>query len=157
MININVKKLILYFGLMLFLFGCSPNSNSNSAKNDVQDVEYTKIANNSFVNQQKANKAKKILSKHDEITAIKAVNSDETLVVAIEVHQNKRFQLAAIRKKYAKELKEEFPKLHTELSTDKKIIFELNRLERQIKAKEISNKQIKKELKHITKLMKEQT
>ncbi len=142
---------------MLFLFSCSPESESNGAKNDGQDVEYTKIANNKFVDQQKANKAKKILSKHDEITSINAVNSDKNLVVAIEVHHNKRFQLTDIRKRYAKELKKKFPNIKTELSTDKKIILELESLEKEIKEKDISNKQIKKKLKHIINLMKEQT
>lgn len=152
-----VKKLMICVGLIFFLIGCSSNPDPESANND-QQIKYTKMsADDDFMDQQAANQAKDFLGKYEDITAIKAVNTSKKLVVAIEVHHNKRFQLENLGKKYAKKLKKKFPKFKTELSTDQKIFIELNRLEQKIDSNNISNKNLEKKVKHIIKLTKEKT
>ncbi len=147
---------MLFVGLILFLVGCATNSDSDTAENS-QDVKYTKISSTSFMDQEEANKAKRFLTKFEEIKAIKAVNTSKTLVVAIKIHHNKRFQLAELQKKFTKKLKKAFPKFKTELSTDQKIFIELNRLEEKIESDNMSNKKLERGVRHLIKLSKEQT
>lgn len=54
-------------------------------------------------------------------------------------------------------MKKQFKNLDVEFSTDKKIIIELDKLEKQILNNEISSKELKKRLKQIVTLSKEQT
>ncbi|GGB53567.1 hypothetical protein GCM10011409_33990 [Lentibacillus populi] len=154
-----VKKLIVWFGLILFLTSCTQDTDTNSANDDQNDefTKFTKISSDNFIDQDAANQAKKVLTKYEEIKTIKAVNTSKYLVVGIEVHHNKRFQLTDLRKEFTKTLKKKFPKFKTELSTDKKMLIELDRLENDINGNNISNKQLEKEVKHIIKLSKEQT
>lgn len=147
-------QILLVFGLILFLLGCTSDTNTSQT----EEADFTKISTKkSEINQSVSNKAKKSLEHHDEIKKINAVNIAKTLVITIEVHHNKRFRLATIRKKIKKELEKEFPDRKVELSTDKKIVIELNRLEKQIRQENISKKKLEKELKQLIKLMNEQT
>ncbi|MEW9676604.1 hypothetical protein ABRT01_10515 [Lentibacillus sp. L22] len=149
--------------LLLILFGCSANNGTNpssqSADNDnhVEFTKFDKTASDDFIDQDAANEAKKVLSKFEDIKAIKAVNTKKYLLVAVQVHHNKRFQLDDLEKKYSKALKKKFPKYQTKLSTDQKLWVELNELEQAINDNKISNNKLEKQVKHMIKLSKEQT
>src|SRR5699024_11624421 len=69
-----------------------------------------------------SNNIKDQLKKHDEITAIKAVNTPKTAVLAVEIDHLKRFKLADHRKTYKKEIEKAYPNLNVALSTDQKLI-----------------------------------
>lgn len=151
------KIFILFLGVVLLLTACENNLSMEPTKNKEETIDITKISNEALINQQPSNNAKDLLSKHAEITTVKAVNTDDTMLIAIEIEHMKRFELAKIQKQYQKEMKNEFKDLDIELSTDKKIIIELDKLEKQILDGEISNKKLKKSLKQIVTLSKEQT
>ncbi|WP_157087755.1 YhcN/YlaJ family sporulation lipoprotein [Oceanobacillus damuensis] len=123
--------------------------------NDFADT--TKISNESIFSQEPSNQAKDKLSNHDEISAVKAVNTDKNIVIAIEVDHHERFTLSQIEKKYKKEMEDKFKDKKVEFSTDKKIVLELEKLEQDIKDNTITKKELEKELKKIVKLSKEQT
>lgn len=147
-------RIIVTFGLILFLIGCTGGTDSSSqGTND----KFTQISNESPIDQSVSNQAKQLLSKNDDITTVKAVNTTKTLVIALEVHHNKRFQLAKTRKKLKKKLKKEFPDKKIELSTDRKAILELQRLEKKINASTLSKKKLKDEVKQLVNLLNEQT
>ncbi|MFC4556915.1 hypothetical protein ACFO3D_01675 [Virgibacillus kekensis] len=148
-------RIFFIIGLIILLTACTTD-NDTTQKND--DVNYTNIAaKNNEISQSAANAAKERLRKHDEITNINAVNTDKILLITVELHHNKRFRLAKIRKNLKKEISKEFPDYKVEFSTDKKIVIELNKLEKRIEEKDISKDKLKKEVKHLVKLMKEQT
>jgi len=144
--------------LVLLLIGCGTDSNQNANQNTQNDVEFTKIATDKkSIDQQPANRAKELLSKHDEVTNVKAVNSSDKLVIAIEIEHMKRFLLKQIEKDLKKEMEKEFEDYKVELSSDKKIILELEELEEKIQSGSIPKKELKKEVDRIIKFSHEQT
>ncbi|PAV28803.1 hypothetical protein CIL05_14340 [Virgibacillus profundi] len=148
---------IVSFCLILLLFGCGTNSTLESSDEENRDIELTKISASNPTAQHPSNQAKEELKKYDEITTIKAVNTDKDLLIAVEVHHHDRFKLANIRKELTKELEKMFPEMKVELTTDKKIILELDQLENKIQAESFTKKKLEKEIKKLIKLSKEQT
>lgn len=160
----HIKKQVILFILLLTLLGCTQNNgatnhhtNSTSDGENVEFTKYSQTSSDDFINQDIANKAKQTLSKDEDIKAIKAVNTPDALIVGVKVHHNKRLQLDKLRKKFSKTIKKKFPKIKTTVSTDKKVWIELGELEQAINTNKISNKQLQKEVKHITKLTKKKT
>lgn len=141
--------------ILLLLGSCGmtsgPDSNSNI------DIEYTNLSTAQSLRQEAANTAKKMLSENEDITSVKAVNSKNDLIVAIEIHHLKRFNLQKIRKKVQKEMESKFSDLNVVVSSDKKIILELNKLEEKILSDSISKKALNNKIKKLVKLAKEQT
>ncbi|WP_174613736.1 hypothetical protein [Virgibacillus ihumii] len=150
----NFYRIIMTIGLILFLTGCSAADNSTTREDGI-NLSY--ITSNHNIDQRASNKAKEMLSKHDPITSINAVNTSKKLLIAIEVQHRHRFRLTKIRKDLQKEMKKAFSDHKVELSTDKKIFIELTRLEKAIDSNNISKKKLKKEINHLIELMHEQT
>lgn len=121
------------------------------------DIQFTNVKTTQSLQQEAANTAKNILSQQENITAVKAVNSGKHLVIAFEIDHFKRFTLEKTRKKVQKQMDENFPDLDVIVSTDKKIILELERLEEEIFSDTISKKELDKKIEKIVKLDKEQT
>ncbi|WP_174613076.1 hypothetical protein [Virgibacillus ihumii] len=147
-------RLITIIGLILFLTSCSTVDNSATQEDGI-NLSY--ITSNHNIDQHASNQAKEMLRKHDTITSIHAVNTDKKMLIAIEVHHRHRLRLSNIRKYLQKEMEKAFPDRKVEVSTDKKAVIELNRLEKAIDSNKISKKKLKKEINHLTNLMHEQT
>jgi len=129
----------------------------DSTSNPNIDIQFTNVKTTESLAQENANTAKRTLIQHDHINTVKAVNSEKDLVIAFEIDHLKRFNLEKIRKKIQKEMDEKFPDLNVIVSTDQKIVLELDRLEEKIFSDSISKKELNKKLKKIVKLDKEQT
>ena len=86
---------------------------------------------------------------------INAVNAGKDVIVTIDIPHIKRFKLATIRKKLEKDIKEEFNLNNVRVSTDQKIIIELDKLENRIERSEMTAEEIKSEVDRIIKLSKE--
>ncbi|MBY7143803.1 hypothetical protein KFZ56_12250 [Virgibacillus sp. NKC19-3] len=147
-------KSIVFISFALLLVGCGTNSESQGNN----DIELNQISTTSnAIDQEPANQAKEYLSKYEEITSIKAVNTSKKLMIAIEIQHHERFGLANFREERKKEMKEKFPNMEVDISTDKKIILELERLEKALESKKVSKKELEKALDKIISLSKEQT
>ncbi|RIU96540.1 hypothetical protein D1864_02575 [Oceanobacillus picturae] len=154
----SMKRWLLLIGLLCILSSCGNESALEPSKNKNEALDLTHIStNDQDTSQQQANQAKAALSNYEEITAIKAVNTSKQLIIAVQVEQNQRFKLAKIRKQLSKEMKEMFPDLKVELTTDKKIAIELEKLEEKLKSGSMSKKSMEKRVKKIVDLSKEQT
>ncbi|HLR07770.1 MAG TPA: YhcN/YlaJ family sporulation lipoprotein [Bacillota bacterium] len=140
--------------LGLIIAGCTPDQQTEP---NGKNVDIRQISTQNPINQTISNDIKDQLKKHDEITAIKAVNTPKTAVIAVEIDHLKRFKLADHRKTYKKEIEKAYPNLNVALSTDQKLIKEIDALEKKVKNKSISNKKLEKEVKRLVDLMKEQT
>ncbi|WP_373895857.1 YhcN/YlaJ family sporulation lipoprotein [Virgibacillus natechei] len=150
----NTFKSILFISFVLLLVGCGTNPESQG-NNDIELNQISTTAN--AIDQGPANQAKEYLSKYEEITSIKAVNTSKKLIVAIEIEHHERFGLADFREKRKKEMKEKFPNMEVELSTDKKIVLELERIEKALESESVSKKELEKALDQVISLSKEQT
>lgn len=141
---------------LVFLVACNTNTEQESQK-DQSSTQPTQISTSSLPDQSPSIQSRKSLRKTDEIADVYAVNNNKQLLVALKVHQLDRFKLAKLRKELTAKLKKQFPKMKTELSTDKKLLIELDELEDKIKSRNITKKKLEKEIKHLKKLMKEKT
>lgn len=152
-----MKQLLLIISFLscFILFGCDNELGADNTNK--QDIEVKNISANNIINQEPSNKAKELLIKHDAVTGIKAANTTKKLIVAVEIQHSKRFQLKQIKKKLMKELKNNFNDYKVELTIDKKIYLELEKLEEQIQSQKIKPDKLKKEIDRITKLSKEKT
>ncbi|MBU5467112.1 YhcN/YlaJ family sporulation lipoprotein [Virgibacillus sp. MSJ-26] len=152
----NRKKLSVLILLIITMIACSSQPNTLEDKNNTE-VEMTKINNPTSFNQDISNQAKEYVSKDKNITNVYAVNTEKKLVVAIEIPHMKRFQLQKIEDKSKKKIKEEFPEMDINFSTDKKIIIELEQLEQKLKTNSLTKKEMDKKIKKIISLMNEKT
>ncbi|MCY8241241.1 YhcN/YlaJ family sporulation lipoprotein [Bacillus haynesii] len=149
-----------YFLITVFLLfittitnGCQ-NATENNNQNKQMAVRHVNVQNEK-ADQTVANKAKDKLLKREEVTEVRGANSDQDLVLAVQVEQFDRFRLKDIEKQSKEMLKKDFPGYSIEVSTDQKIFWELDKLEKQLENKKSSEKKLKKELTKIKKLMKE--
>ncbi|WP_249869952.1 hypothetical protein [Oceanobacillus saliphilus] len=148
---------IIYFCTTLLLVACGNVQPMDTGQNTDDFADITKISNEYLISQKPSNQAKEMLRKHEEITAVRAVNTEDSIVIAIEVEHHERFTLAETRKKYKKEMEDKFKDKKVEFSTDKKIVLELEKLEQDITNNTITKKELEKKVKQIIKLTKEQT
>jgi len=154
--------MFVFLSLILIVVGCreSPNINptpNNQLNNNQLDVDLTKLSTNQSIDQTYSNQAKDSLKTNQDLTSIKAVNTDKDLVITFEVDHLKRFQLEKIRKKIAKKMKKEFSNMKVIVSTDQKIILGLDQIEQEIQKNHITKKQLEKQIKYLVKLAKEET
>src|SRR5699024_305766 len=126
-----------------------------STKND--SLELTKLSVRGITDQQPADKAKEFLSHFEEVAGVRAVNHDGELVVAVDVKHHDRFSLDNIEQALREDVKENFSDMNVTLSTDQKIFIELKQLETDILDEKVEKKEVKKRLKQIKKLSKEET
>lgn len=150
--------LLLTIVCLIIPIGCAKNSSPNTQNNiKQQNLKFTPVQNQSNINQQISNEVKNILSEHDDITEISVINNHQDIIAAINVKSLSRFKLKKIEKKLEKKVAKQFPDKEVTLSTDKKIMIELNRVERSIQKEHLSNEKLKRKISRIKKLSKEQT
>ncbi|WP_145524329.1 hypothetical protein [Virgibacillus sp. SK37] len=141
-----IYKTIFIIITCFILFGCQNNSPVKNTNNHDQKVEVKNISSSQMIDQEPSNEAKEILKKHNEVTGIKAANTDKDLIIAVEIEHNKRFQLKKIKKELTKEVKKHFKDFHVELTVDKKIFLELDELEKKIESDKIEPTKLNKEI-----------
>ncbi|MFD1388103.1 hypothetical protein ACFQ4Z_14970 [Oceanobacillus oncorhynchi subsp. oncorhynchi] len=145
------KKMALLLLFILFLAGCNHQNESSYSENP--NIKH--LSTNS--SQDPATQAKELLIDKDDITAVHAVNTEDTMLVTIEIPHHERFSLQDKTEAYQKELEQAFPDFTIELSTDKKIILETAKLEEKMDNQTLTKEEIKKKMKEIIHLSKEQT
>ncbi|UJL47774.1 hypothetical protein KFZ58_07955 [Virgibacillus sp. NKC19-16] len=151
----NTFKSILFISFALLLIGCGPTPESQGNNNNIELNQISTTSN--AIDQGPANQAKEYLSNYEEITSIKAVNTSKKLMIAIEIEHHERFGLANFREKRKKEMKEKFPNMEVDLSTDKKIVLELDRIEKALESESVTKKELEKALDKVIGLSKEET
>lgn len=151
-----LKKLFFGVCLILLLIACTNNDTLKQSKGN-DSLELTKLSARGITDQQPSDQAKEFLSHYDEVANVRAVNHDGELVVAVDVKHHDRFSLDSIEKNLRQDVRENFSNMKITLSTDEKIFIELKQLEEDILAQNIAKDDIKKRLKKIRKLSKEET
>lgn len=137
--------------ILVFSFGCS-QQDSEDKSNDIMNIN-----NHTTTNQELAAEAKQFLSKYEEVENVYAVQHRKDLLIAIDIEHEDRFQLDQLEKQLGKKLNNHFNNEKITLSTDQKLLFEIEELENKMANKKISSKELKKQIKKLKKLMKEKT
>lgn len=153
-----IKQLIVCLLILTVIglcFGC--NDNQKKLTEDNEDVSISQVKISKPISQSVANQAKENTIIEEEISDVKAVNTDKELLVAIKVNQFDRFQLKKIEKKVKSDLEKMYPDHKILVSTDQKMYFELDRLEQKLQKDNTSMKKLEKDIKKIKNLMKEQS
>jgi hypothetical protein len=120
-----------------------------------QDVRPMHLSENTVIIQDQADVAKEIVLSMEEVVEIKGVSDKEDhIYLAIRVKHFDRFRLHEIRKTGFDKVKKRYPDATVFLSTDQKIYMELEKLEKELKNRSISEERFKKRLKKLEETMK---
>ncbi|MBT6252482.1 MAG: hypothetical protein HOI84_04165 [Flavobacteriaceae bacterium] len=152
------KVKIVNIGLFLIVIiglgsGCTGNQNQFANNND--DANIVKVHTSKPIDQSVANQAKEKVIKEEEISGVKAVNTDKELLLAVKVDHFDRLRLKNIEKKVKSDLEKAYPDHKIEVSTDSKMYLELEQLEKKLQKDKTKMKTLKKEFDKIKSLMKE--
>jgi hypothetical protein len=148
-----LRMLIFTVFTLTLLFGCT--SNEGEKKSGTANV--TNVGVKEKVDQKTADKAKEELEKMEEITKVRAINTEKELLVGFEVKQMKRFKMKSIEAKVEKKLKKMFPDHKVHVYSDKKILIEAEDIEEKVRNGSFDKKKLTKEIDTLKDLMKGQT
>lgn len=154
---INRYVLVLFLSFSIIVIGCQKNPRTTPNDQQQLDVNLTRLSTNKSIDQTYSNQAKESLEQNNDLTSIKAVNTDDQMVITFEVDHLKRFKLEKIRKKIEKKMKKKFSNLKVLVSTDQKIVIELEKIEKELQTNKMTKKELEKEIKQLMDLAKEQT
>lgn len=136
------------------MIGCSDEPHESRSQND-GNISILKTGTN--FGQETSGKVEELLINEHNLKNVIVVNDDRLMVVAIEPRHMDRLKLKDLRKTLKNTVESSFSSYEVELSTDKKIFLELEKLKEQILNQSILNDDLSKELERIRKLSKEQT
>jgi hypothetical protein len=122
------------------LMGCQSTEGQGS------DIRPLFLGDQPTVSQNKADEAKQIILSMDEVLEVKGVEHGEDIYIAPRVKQFDRFHLNGIRKEGHDNIKKRFPEAKVHVSTDKKILMELENLEQELINDQITEKKLKEKL-----------
>lgn len=151
-----VSLLALLLGMLSGLVcGCAADENDRSFQAEqVKTAEESPMFKDEAARRehQVAQRAKEIAGTVDGVTETAAVAIDQELSVAVDVTQMKRFQLKKIRKEIFDRLQEAYPEYQLHVSTDRKILSDLKKLEGRVAQQRTEQEKI--ELQKINEAMK---
>ncbi|HHW39126.1 MAG TPA: hypothetical protein GXX18_18140 [Bacillales bacterium] len=142
--------------LYFLLTGCSQTEPETITKG-IRPVKMSTTGSQQTIDQDDANKAKNILLRKDQVKLVRSVQSKDLLIAAVELDHWNTFKFKSLTNEMKKTLEKEIKIKNVEVTTDHKIFIELEKLEQKVINDNISEKKLDKELKQISKLMKEQT
>ncbi|WP_099363718.1 YhcN/YlaJ family sporulation lipoprotein [Fredinandcohnia onubensis] len=151
-----MKVKIFFFFLIVIGLGSGCNGNENQLGNN-NDSSISQIHTNKPIEQSVSNHAKEKIITKEEISDVKAVNTDKELLVAVKVENFNRFRLKNIEKSVKSDLEELYPEHKVFVSSDKKMFWELEKIEQRLQQNDTNKKNLKNDLNKLKSLMKEQT
>lgn len=156
--KVEINKFRIFLLLLTIIgLGSGCNGNQNELGDNNKDLSNSQVHTSEPVNQSVANQAKEKVIRKEEISGVKAVNTDKELVLAIKVDNFNRFQLKKIEKNIKTDLEKMYPDYKVIVSADSKIYLEVEKLEQKLQKDKVQMETLKKELDKIKSLMKEQT
>ncbi|MFS0767162.1 YhcN/YlaJ family sporulation lipoprotein [Peribacillus sp. 1P06PB] len=139
------NKLIIFLLLLTVIgLGSGCNRNQNQSGEDHEDLNISQVHTSNPINQSVANQAKKKVITEEDISDVKAVNTDKELLIAIKVENFERFRLKKIEKNVKSDLEKDYPDHKVLVSTDSKMYLELDQLEQKIQKDNTNTEGIRK-------------
>ncbi|WP_077622206.1 YhcN/YlaJ family sporulation lipoprotein [Sediminibacillus massiliensis] len=146
-------RIISFVLLFVLLAGCNTNEKDNRTAIKDPNYDLTQVNSLPAVNQAVANEAKEAVLKKGPIIGARSVNTDKELLIAVEVKQMDRFRLKELKKDVKKTLEKKYPEKKIEVSTDKKLFIEIDKLESKIQNQKIDKKELNKRFKEVKSLI----
>ncbi|MBD8068108.1 YhcN/YlaJ family sporulation lipoprotein [Bacillus sp. PS06] len=154
----NITKIKIFILLLTIIgLGSGCNENQNQMGYNNKDLSISQVHTSKPIDQSVANHAKEKMITKDEITDGRAVNTDKELLVAIKVENFNRFRLKTIEKTVKSDLEKIYPNHKVVVSSDKKMFWELEKIEQRLQKNNTNKKSLKKDLKKLESLIKEQS
>jgi hypothetical protein len=150
-------KWSVLFLFLIILSACQDETTSNFNNLNQEDNNPSILRTGSNYKQEISRQVEKVVYEDHEYEDVVAVNSDDLLVVAVKPKHHDRLRLKEIRKELKDTVETSFPSYEVELSTDQKIIWELNDLQQRISDGSLTQEELKKEMERIRKLSRKQT
>ncbi|NUH86365.1 YhcN/YlaJ family sporulation lipoprotein [Bacillus firmus] len=151
-----MKVKMLFFILILIGMGSGCNGNENQV-GEKNHSSISQIHTSKPIEQSVSNHAKEKIITKEEISDVKAVNTDKELLVAVKVENFNRFRLKNIEKSVKSDLEGMYPDYKVFVSSDKKMFWELEKIEQKLQQHDTNKKNLKRDLNKLKSLMKEQT
>lgn len=153
-----ITKLTTFLLILIIIgFGTGCNGNQNQLGEKHNDLGISQVHTKKPIDQSVANHAKEKMITKDEISDVKAVNTDKELLAAIKVENFNRFRLKKIEKAIKSDLEKMYPNYKVVVSADKKMFWELEKIEQRLQKNNTNKKSLKRDLKKLESLIKEQT
>ncbi|SEI14028.1 hypothetical protein SAMN05192559_11910 [Halobacillus karajensis] len=146
------RFLTLMLTIVVLAAGCQAGNEAKKKDESSQTVQLS--TNKQPADQKPSKQAEKVLQKKNHLKDIQAVNDDKKILIAAQIPHNERFKISKIEKKITKQAEKQFPDHEVTLSLDLKIRLEVKELKQQIKNKEVSKKEVIKEIDRLIKLSK---
>ncbi|QRG68302.1 YhcN/YlaJ family sporulation lipoprotein [Brevibacillus choshinensis] len=121
-----MRTLLLVVSMCLLIAGCNPKPNQQAKTQSAAEDPMCKPTPIRYFDSEQ--KAKAITEQVKGIDKVVAVRIDDELDVAIQVSNFNRFRLKSIEKEVAQKLKSSFPNAKIHVTSDKKLIMELQKL-----------------------------
>jgi Sporulation lipoprotein YhcN/YlaJ (Spore_YhcN_YlaJ) len=154
----NITKYKIFILLLTIIgLGSGCNENQNQLGDNNKDLSISQVHTSKPIDQSVANHAKEKMITKDEITDVRSVNTDKELLAAIKVENFNRFRLKKIEKAVKSDLEKMYPNHKVVVSADKKMFWELEKIEQRLQKNNTNKKSLKKDLKKLESLLKEQT
>ncbi|MEM5595105.1 YhcN/YlaJ family sporulation lipoprotein [Niallia circulans] len=153
-----ITKIKIFLSILAVIgFGTGCNDNQNQLDEDNNHLGISQVHTSKPIGQSVANRAKEKIITKEEISDVKAVNTDKELFVAIKVDNFDRFRLKSIEKTVKSDLEKMYPNHKVVVSTDKKMFWELEKIEQRLQKNNMNKKSLKKDLQKLESILKEQT
>ncbi|MEM5593118.1 YhcN/YlaJ family sporulation lipoprotein [Niallia circulans] len=128
-----ITKIKIFLSILAVIgFGTGCNDNQNQLDEDNNHLGISQVHTSKPIGQSVANRAKEKIITKEEISDVKAVNTDKELFVAIKVDNFDRFRLKSIEKTVKSDLEKMYPNHKVVVSTDKKMFWELEKIEQRL-------------------------
>lgn len=121
-----MRAILLILSLCLLVTGCNPKSDQQAKTQSAKEDPMCKPTPIRYFDSEQ--QAKAVTEQVNGIDKAVAVRIDDELDVAIQVSNFNRFRLASIEKEVAQKLKSSFPDAKIHVTSDKKLIMELQKL-----------------------------
>lgn len=144
-----IRALIYCLALTIFLYGCTTNGNQSNLNSNTNNG-LTKTGSFLMVDQSPSEQAIQKVLAYEEITDVKAVNSGEEIIIAFKAKQMERLHLNEIQKRIENDMKQLITDKKVWVSKDSKIFMELEKIDKQLKNKDIDKQKLEKRMGKLT-------
>lgn len=150
-----MNKKIVFFILLTLFTSCHNEAPKTKQNDDSPFEQTTKTSLN--IDQSIATNAKEIVKQNEEVIQVEAINSIHALVIGFKVNYIDRFRLKKIRQQIEKEIRRAYPTIDTVVSTDKKILIELEKINKRVDEQSISTNDLQRRVREIVRLSRDET